>query len=77
MIEICSQYSNKKQIEFINKAIAERNFESTTNELGISQEVNNFIKIFCTELMVAMGKQMVIILDNENIKKTGNLSAEE
>ena len=27
--------------------------------------------------MVAMGKQLVIILDNENVRKTGNLSAEE
>lgn len=33
--------------------------------------------MFCQELMVAMGKQLVIILDNEKVKKTGNLSVEE
>lgn len=75
-MKLCTEYSNKKLAEFLASSVDKSNFEGT-NELGIIQEVNGFIKNFCQELMIAMGKQLVIIADNENVKKTGNLNQEE
>ena len=75
IITNCTTYLKERVSAMIATSLETKVFQ--TREIGINKDIREFTKDFCTELMVAYGDQLLIILEKKNAKSEGKLTPEE
>ena len=76
LIKLCLDQIQKESLDSFDLALSTKKFKMQM-KTGYMKLLLDFVKMYCQELMVNFGEQLMLILDNQGVKQEGELTKEE